>query len=100
MTDLEMIKKCAEKMGIDFVSERHLTYRSNNSGPLKIWTPLHDDAQAMALVKKFNLNLNHTLPSPENHTGDWMVSAYKDMNTYGCSGDLNRAIVECVAKLP
>lgn len=103
MTDLEMIKRCAEKMGKDWDEE--LKYRERMDGQWRtlgtapIYDPLHDDAQAMALVKKFNLNLNHTLPSPENHAGDWVISAHKDMNTYGCSGDLNRAIVECVSKL-
>jgi hypothetical protein len=94
-----MIKKCAEKMGFSFYEidgRVRLEGRYAISGD---YDPLHDDAQAMALMKKFNLNLNHTLPSPENHTGDWVVSAHKDMNTYGCSGDLNRAIVECVAKM-
>ena len=88
MTDLEMIKKCAEKMGID--AERvGLNEWSNRP-----YDPLHDDAQAMALVKKFYLSIirNDKTPDVPPH---WTVT---DKTWLGISPDLNRAIVECVAK--
>jgi hypothetical protein len=85
MTDLEMTKLCAEAMGI--VQSMHV----NEDG---LWTyyPLHDDAQAMALVKKFHLECY------------WNGSVWGVLDgPSGCAhelrGDLNRAIVECVAKM-
>jgi predicted NAD/FAD-dependent oxidoreductase len=60
------------------------------------YDPLHDDAQAMALVKRFRLNVTVS--------GD----TYWDVDNDDGSGrrfadamqhDLNRAIVECVAKM-
>jgi len=56
------------------------------------YDPLHDDAQAMALVKKLRLSVEYQgVPSGFNwHVMSAMVSS---------SADLNRAIVECVAKM-
>jgi hypothetical protein len=58
----------------------------------------HDDAQAMALLKRFNLMVNWNSP-----TEVWCMPM--DQTKYGhlsdspnCS-DLNRAICECVAKM-
>ena len=47
MTDLELTKLCAEAMGIEISPVRH------GDGDFSLYDPLHDDAQAMALVKKF-----------------------------------------------
>lgn len=85
MDDFEMIKKCAEKMGL---SDGWM-----GSNPAFIYDPLHDDAQAMALVKKLRLMI-------WTETAYWLVSdsecedRFRSMNT-----DLNRAIVECVSKI-
>lgn len=55
--------------------------------------PLHDDAQAMALVKKFGIGLDK-----ENESEPWIAAIHKDGNLYMHeSPDLNRAICECVA---
>jgi len=97
MTDLEMIKKCAEKMGVgvwsaDGNEDRHywriLNSRSGGNQP---YYPLENDAQAMALVKKFNL-----------HIGRWNTgwACELDGKWVSAQDDLNRAIVECVAGLP
>lgn len=107
MTDLEMTKLCAEAMGyksIKLGSERgpgkepfdtvwvahsedadHLIYQVLNG--------LFADAQAMALVKKLFLSIERT----DDRIGEmeWMVDG--DIVVYG--QDLNRAIVECVAKM-
>lgn len=103
MTDLEITKLCAEAMGLRVETAYW-------SGPRKqVWVlpelydenihshppydPLHDDAQAMALVKKFILILKNT-------TRGWHVENVNDGIGDGVrSDDLNRAICESVAKM-
>ena len=51
--------------------------------------PLHDDAQAMALVKKFNVTCIYGADT-------WLAST---IETSVDNADLNRAICECVAKM-
>jgi hypothetical protein len=70
------------------------------------YDPLHDDAQAMALVKRFKLELYWV--GSENYgdefdTDDWMV-AQSTVKLSNCgndvrNADLNRAICECVANM-
>ena len=102
MTDLEMIKKCAEKMIA--AGKYRVFYESGGTddapwvefadGTGGDYDPLHDDAQAMALVKKFYLSIirNDKTPDVPPH---WTVT---DKTWLGISPDLNRAIVECVAR--
>jgi hypothetical protein len=78
MTDLEMTKLCAEAMGVDEVEV----------GSGRSYWPLTEDAQAMALVKKFMLN--HLFRYRDN-SGEFLEAVRYT--------DLNRAIVECVAKM-
>lgn len=94
MTDLEMTKACAEAMGIGVEdSFGKLAAYAKCDGHLvqEIYDPLHDDAQAMALVKRLKLTI-----AREHHGDRWGVGKPwpETMNT-----DLNRAIVECVAKM-
>ena len=88
MTDLEITKACAEAMGVKILAEGGFILASVN-GCAVAYDPLHDDAQAMALVKKFNLRIWRT-----NFNGacGWDVGGTD-------SPDLNRAICECVAKM-
>ena len=94
MTDLEMTRLCAESMGI--------TYRVH-SGSIRIWDtprpsdgmivsskydPLHDDAQAMALVKKMDVSV-------ARHGDIWCAV---NLHSIAKNADLCRAIVECVAE--
>jgi hypothetical protein len=99
MTDLEMTKLCAEAMGWEFESY------SDSIGQLgralkdgKTWYapywPLTDDAQAMALVKRFRLEIY-----PVGGTNGQNWSANGGRHAIGDAKDLNRAIVECVAKM-
>jgi hypothetical protein len=77
MTDLELTKACVE---VYFTG----------------YDPLYNDAQAMALVKKFKLCID---PFSEDGSNCWVVwHPSKDVRNLG-GLDLNRAIVECVAKL-
>ena len=112
MTDLEITKLCAEAMGMrpfrwypsGAYPDQDGTYeiRGNlvqylGGNPLGGYNrhdyhPLHDDAQAMALVKKFGLHIVYQPLCADT----WLVdNADKD----AASNDLNRAICECVAKM-
>ena len=97
MTDLEITKLCAVAMGLDtkVAIPTIIPLVSGLRGSAcYAYCPLHDDAQAMALVKKFYLKLG---PRTDN---SWCV---RDKSNSGViqadSYDLNRAICECVAKM-
>ncbi len=96
MTDLDMTKLCAEAIGY--------TVSDGNYGPTALYcqkpedgvpnvffSPLTNDAQCMALVKKFRLNIGQLTNGIKVFTPDLRFDAD--------SKDLNRAIVECVAKM-
>ena len=98
MTDLEINGACAEAIRIQTVVHpirgkimRHWFWVGNIE---QMYDPLHDDAQAMVLVKKFQLFISHW-------RGKWTVST--GIGGHDKTGaqysDLNRAICECVAKL-
>jgi len=105
MTDLEMTRLCAEAVGygqcgatndgkIEVVSIGE-NYVPRNDGLLSrpiVYDPLNDDAQAMALVKKLNI-------SPTRGAYGWIVWPSLDNGECALNKDLNRAIVECVAKM-
>lgn len=100
MTDLEITKLCAEAMGLKGVHISHdkfgdarvLYVPSGNDGVR--YNPLHDDAQAMALVKKLRLSV---IAAP---MAGWIVHNGEDATfTKSVGTDLNRAICECVAKM-
>jgi hypothetical protein len=59
------------------------------------YNPLHDDAQAMALVKKFELGLGR------GKDRSWIAHTTREAGTFchSSNNDLNRAICECVAKM-
>lgn len=94
MTDLEMTKLCAKAMGLKLDADGD--YISWGS-PVK-YDPLHDDAQAMALVKHFRLDISGDVrPEPESEP-IWVVAS-PNLFPDADGEDLNRAIVECVAKM-
>ena len=87
MTDLEITRLCAIAYGISVDGMGGILL------PLSAFDPLHDDAQAMALVKKFKLDLWW----PFSDAPEWHCA---DINSkYTHNADLNRAICECVAKM-
>ena len=105
MTDLEMTRLCAEAMGLRWIGRQEI--RAFNPDQWSNWVrvpdkteefrfdPLHDDAQAMALVKKFRMGIDDGATSGDKcgaslHVGGVIYTAVAD--------DLNRAIVEAVAK--
>ena len=103
LSDLEATRLCAEAMGY---TAREWTHMVPVPSPTSIavynrewphpfgFDPLTDDAQAMALVKRFNMGIG------QDSEGRW--SAVMQKPTYCQSfhhATLNAAIVHCVAAL-
>ena len=95
MTDLELTRLCAEAMGRD-VKLREGKYYGVT---LVCYDPLHDDAQAMALVKKFGLSCWWYLSVDGRKAEWWRVDAAPPHDCTARNADLNRAICETVAKM-
>ena len=105
MTDLEITKLCAQAMGYDNVRVAHACMGT----PYVTWgregnltnefRPLEDDAQAMALVKKFYLDINYIMPFSHGDPWAWCVRGTIAGWEKTEGRDLNRAICECVAKM-
>ena len=99
MTDLELTRLCAEAMGLKIskVYDGGTIVLSSSHCFNHIYNPLHNDAQAMALVKKFGLRTG------KNSVGQWTAEQPGNELLEGVLGvadpSLNRAIVECAAKL-
>ena len=95
MTDLELTKLCAEAMGIDPEDVCRQEWSSRR------YDPLHDDAQAMALVKKFGL----ALWGNDGTASEWKWHAEEQIfpdhrpPIIGHGQTANRAICGCVAKM-
>ncbi len=103
MIDLEITKLCAEAMNYriledfaGFIPPVNGVQVTSRSGPEHNtrYDPLHDDAQAMVLMKKFGLTCIYELG--QGHIS-WNVQHWRD--GIARNGDLNRAICECVAKM-
>jgi hypothetical protein len=104
MTDLEITKLCAFAMG-------HMVRLSALHGfapsiPIDIglgdyYDPLHDDAQAMALVKEFHIWIEGRYTYIDMKVFPWKVEINdgEDQAWQAENSDLNRAICECVAKM-
>ncbi len=101
MTDTEIIKRCAEKMGFEVGVDIHGAVFFKTDGtkqPYRMdYDPLRDDAQAMALVKRFNLEI---LQQDEGKTVRVRYPWSAPSLMTGWYDDINRAICECVAALP
>jgi len=113
MTDLEMVRLCAEAMGLHEVvnpderapKPKPPSILVSDSAGLELYEPLHDDAQAMALVKKFQLRIvwggrrqgseSYVHVSSPQYLGSDDMPYYAD----NLNADLNRALCECVAKM-
>ena len=108
MTDLEITKLCAQAMGftaetnwgpicqirVDHGVGIHLRFGNTTSSYFtQDYNPLHDDAQAMALVKKFCIEIH----CRTDRNGWYAGLVESDGMTPNV--DLNRAICECVAKM-
>ena len=103
MDDLAMIKACAEAMGLEiatlpngeparaFCGKTPTGYLMLKNGK-GAYNPLESDEQCFALVKRFRIYLD------PDFNDQWQ--AVSEDETEAVNADLNRAIVECVAKLP
>ena len=97
MTDLELTKACAERMGIRIsgLPLRDYYHPLNDGIAIVSQSILDGDAQCMAMVKKFRLSVGFN--------GGWECTAVDErgMIIFGAfhHETLNRAIVECVARL-
>ena len=92
MTDLEITRFCAQAMGVDV---HESTFNSGRIGLFPRtgyeYEPLHDDAECMALVKKFRLLVDG---------GNVLWCVHGDVFGSGViNADLNRAICESVARM-
>ena len=121
MTDLEITRLCAEAMGWKFWWSKHnhwnadgpegqhwggqqwYPFERNSGQPVPKpepaegfyeFDPLHDDAQAMALLRKMGL----WIEPPEEPIKYWTVVGRGQDNIHH-NTDLNRAICECVAQM-
>lgn len=99
MTDLEMTKLCAEAMGLDWEAEqKRMADRDGkwlNGYETPRYDPLTNDAQAMALAKRFMMEVDFfagaaSIKKPG--ASGWGYIAFSD-------DSINRAIVECVSKM-
>jgi hypothetical protein len=87
-----MLDLCAKAIGLPALEARR-AYERDVRVRLEAYDPFHNDAQAMALVKRLNIDC---LWLPDEDT--WVVGQHNDGRGYKCR-DLNRAIVECAAKM-
>ena len=96
MTDLQITGLCAEAMGFKACIKPVLggVWHAviSDKGVERPYSPLTDDAQCFALVKRFQLYIG-------GWTGNGTVTASIEGRMLTSSTDLNRAICECVAKM-
>ena len=109
MNDLEITKLCAEASELRYkerdgsvVVYSHEKFLPGEGGSGEFiecfnkYDPLHDDAQAMALVKKFFLKVYFF---GNDKSAEWICCEHDSSSSWRASPDLNRAICECVAKM-
>ena len=77
----------------------HFVIPTPSEGSNPKYDPLNDDKQAMALVKRFQMDIQRYLALSEESRGHWEVVATIAGWDKTVSEDLNRAIVECIAKV-
>ena len=95
MSDLEITRLCAAAMGIPVFEDAEIGGHIYSSLDGDTYNPLHDDMQAMALVKKMQLFI-----MPEHEGLAWLVSDKNDHEQFQAGDDdLNHAICEVCAKL-
>ena len=101
MSDIELTKLCAIAMGFmpEFAPTEWpvgIAVKGGGQASEDLYDPLHNDAQAMELVKKLRISIDQGRVG-----GDMSAAAIlKDGVLYNAeSENLNRAICETIAKL-
>ena len=105
LDDLTATRRCAEAIGGRYDTHPDgvgrfipsTAHPAQNIFSFDRYDPLHDDAQAMALVKRFGLGFDRNIILGEWHV--IMVDERSVVKNQGADADLNRAIVYCVAKM-
>lgn len=93
MTDLDITRLCAEAMQLHHIvtpdkyvkGDSYVLLQDEGEWGIGPYDPLHDDAQAMALVKAF--------------PGQTLRAMTIELEREPSARNFNRAICECVAKL-
>lgn len=106
MTDLEMTKLCADATNTqnctchkDWAWPTYFDGSEGEYGEHVRYEPLNNDSQAMWLVKQFRLDITYLLPWDHDQQGAWRVRGTVAGWDTTENQNLNRAIVECVAKI-
>lgn len=118
MTDEELNRKCAERMGwhtgrlaskvVAYDVSKCAIIAGNDEGGESVYDPLHNDAQCFALVERFGLQIEAGDTCSIAEGGDWLVwrpnpnrwvrdGKPDGRNDLVADRDIKRAIVECVA---
>ena len=105
MTDLEMTRLCAEAMGIFLRVDRGsvIASESGREEDEFMYEPLNYDAYVMEMVKRFQMVIERD-PKRSDYFGVTLFAkrpgtSATDTFVVRHTFDLNRAIVECVAKM-
>jgi hypothetical protein len=110
MTDLELVKRCAVKMGYTTITERAANAELDYGDMLIVkeldvgYNPLTDDAQAMALLVflakrgRIEIESDSFRLYSRNKPVKLLFSA--PIREKELAEDLRKAIVECVARMP
>jgi hypothetical protein len=100
MNDYQIVKLCAEAMGyktnqgvIDENDRLHICLEDKSK--FTLYDPLHDDAQCMALIKRFNLRIDRDRGIPTK----WGVYSKVNFDDIQFDTDLNRAVCLAVARM-
>lgn len=106
MNDLEMVKACAVAMGLTQFEVSGVPQNGSEQSILIVndatdrgwdfYSPLTDDEQAMQLMKRIGVTAMWTRKGWETSVSDPSAEVCK---SHALNLDLNRAIVECVARL-
>lgn len=93
LSDSEMIKLCAQASNIKYeIQDDIVWYRSRYSvRSLRSYNPLSDDEAAMDLIRRFELCIKKG--------NDILWTATHGEQYVGCDESINKAIIECVAKM-
>lgn len=108
LSDVEMTRLCAAAIeppptspggsSIWGVSVQFAPTHKVDAWVRSTYDPLHNDEQAMALLKSFQMDVKRYLPMVKGEPGAWEVTCTIDGWDTTRNESLNRAIVECVAK--